>query len=212
MWSIQVYILFSVCSLHQWSSDCTHHIMNSEKEAGNNGAYYCRKCSSYYSTKQQVQAHHRNVHKGRRFPCNECEKQRKVHMLSHSTNKPLKCDQCEYRCHRQVDLREHKERHLGLNKFQCTECPAVYTSQHMLNAHKNKHRGKEKFKPIWYINLWWPLGPGLKKIQKVCQIDEYWSQNVFRTSFFSPPVQIIIAWWAHMHHFLSVCPSGLDQK
>ncbi|CAB3237269.1 unnamed protein product [Arctia plantaginis] len=67
------------------------------------------------------------------------EKYVNIHMLSHSGERPFKCDQCSKAFVTESFLKYHKRKHVSTAEFKCNECIASFTTKTSLQSHLAVH-------------------------------------------------------------------------
>ena len=68
------------------------------------------------------------------------------HLMTHSGDKPHKCDRCEYSATRNADLVIHQRRHAGERPFYCTNCSYKTVLSSSLAVHMmRKHTGVKPY-------------------------------------------------------------------
>jgi len=88
----------------------------------------------------------------RPFKCNECDyccnsnSDLKRHKKhKHSNEKPFKCDECDYCCKSNSNLKRHKkQKHLNEKPFKCDECDYCCKRNSSLKLHKKQKHSNEK--------------------------------------------------------------------
>ena len=63
-----------------------------------------------------------------------------------TSEKPFKCDHCDYSCALAHHLKVHKRKHTGEKPFRCDQCEYASTQASHLKEHKRKHTGEELYK------------------------------------------------------------------
>ena len=68
-----------------------------------------------------------------------------MHELTHSKEKPYKCDVCGKAYTHPTNLKIHKQEHSGIKPFQCEQCGKTFRTTNRLKMHQTSHTGEKKF-------------------------------------------------------------------
>ena len=60
-------------------------------------------------------------------------------MRKHTSEKPFKCNQCNYACTSSGNLQEHMRKHTGEKPFKCNRCDKSFKHKKSLTSHSQTH-------------------------------------------------------------------------
>ncbi|PSN46473.1 hypothetical protein C0J52_06875 [Blattella germanica] len=131
-----------------FSSNLLAHI----RVCGGDTPFNCNQCDKKFALEKQLKAHILSKHEGQyRFKCTICGKgftkdsDRKVHIRSHSKEKPHKCEVCG-KCFSSLgNLNQHAKQHGGERPFKCSICGQGFLRRGSLTGHMNIHAGVKPY-------------------------------------------------------------------
>ncbi len=103
----------------------------------------CQECGKGFKTSSILKMHMRTHSAERPYKCQVCQKSFKnkghlvVHLRLHTGEKPYKCESCSYRSNYSSDLKRHKETHIGVpSRIYCPFCDGRwFRSRIVFNSH-----------------------------------------------------------------------------
>ncbi|XP_035673635.1 zinc finger protein 431-like [Branchiostoma floridae] len=120
--------------------------------------YACSLCSFSSNISEQLHKHVAEKHGGasyseQRYLCGVCEQKfvyigpMKIHMRSHTNERPFKCPQCSYAGKTQSALSNHVRMHTGEKPWTCEHCGRDFTRLDSMKRHISAHHtGHRPFK------------------------------------------------------------------
>ena len=110
-------------------------------------------CSKKYSVEVRLRLHMKTHMTNKPFKCEICEKSfvmrgdLKTHQKFHSEERPFKCNLCDKAYKTNEHLKEHVNiTHYGIKKFHCDVCQKNFGKSSALKAHLKTHTGEKTFK------------------------------------------------------------------
>lgn len=119
--------------------------------------FQCSVCSKKFRSSGEVTLHKRADHENNKpHACQHCpltfvtRSRLKVHELTHSGRKLIKCDQCDYGCNSKMALERHRVIHEtdleGRRTFICETCGAGFVNDKTLRRHiRTMHLGYKPY-------------------------------------------------------------------
>lgn len=118
--------------------------------------FNCEYCKKGYARKEYLVVHLKTKHQTElRFPCTNCDQRisKKITADKHTqscTKKRefFKCEQpdCNYSTMSKTYADDHRQKHIGVEKFKCLHCSAVFLQRSKLVHHVKTHNEKSQFK------------------------------------------------------------------
>lgn len=144
------YILCSLCGKNVPEVNFNFHIkeMHSKRidNKPNITAYDCDTCKKTFKSLSKLN-YHKSIHQDRKFKCDYCDKRflredgKRIHMRSHTGEKPYKCDLCDKAFTQSNSLKTHMFLHTG-KTIPCPICGKLFSRRSNLIVHNREHTGK----------------------------------------------------------------------
>ena len=102
--------------------------------------YECLNCKNKFTTAKNLQQHS-TIHSGTRKQnkCTQCDYSTydslKNHMVTHTGDKPYKCNQCPHATTQAGHLKAHMMQHTGKRPFSCPQCEKSFIRTQQLKTH-----------------------------------------------------------------------------
>ena len=120
-------------------------------------SFQCPTCQKVFTKEIRLRKHIESVHEKKKVKCPQCSKEVGIHSIAghlkyfHApdrANKPFKCEECDYKSHSPLCLKNHiRTRHrTEEHQFACDQCDKKYAYLSQLRYHKsNKHDGLKTY-------------------------------------------------------------------
>lgn len=154
-----------ICDICQAGFKWKHALKNHMTVHKNSKDYLCDICGFSTAHKIQLKAHHL-IHTGNTFKCQEfgCEYQAtkrsnlKFHMMTHSREKPHRCELCGQAFSLVKNMKRHMLLHKGDRPFRCEHCTFCTTrfdklKEHYFKQHSIGEKPKRKFRLTEYLKM-----------------------------------------------------------
>ena len=139
------------CDTCQYVAKHIHDLKVHKRGMHREKIHKCDQCDEAFRLPSALRLHNERVHLKIKYMCNHCGKiylnkpSLIEHEKTHKTDKPLHCDQCDYKTNTTYNLYNHKRRnHVDIGNFKCNECGRVFKRMENLNKHIKSHNPQEK--------------------------------------------------------------------
>ena len=145
--------------------------------------HQCTTCQKVFPKYAWLKKHVESVHEKRKVNCPQCNKEVGLHSLdghikyfhqTDRTKKSFQCDECEYKTHSSVCLKNHviQKHRKDSHQFACDQCDKRYAFLSQLRQHKQvKHEGLKPYMCDKCGKSWGPDAKAhfLKHVQNGCR-------------------------------------------
>lgn len=119
------------------------------------GDLSCKHCDKKFRLYRDL-TRHEKTHFLPSHSCTDCDYETtvlaalQIHMARHTdhSESPFKCNDCNRRFRKAVDLQEHYNVHSGEKPFECTKCSTAFSLRRQLSAHCRRHHPELKVKKV----------------------------------------------------------------
>ncbi|KAK7080818.1 hypothetical protein SK128_020995 [Halocaridina rubra] len=111
----------------------------------------CPVCKKMYPHQWSLHRHMQTTHGANKMvQCDLCgnlygKRYLKLHMLTHTGERPFKCDVCDSRFVQRSHLITHMKKHTGERKFSCSTCNKTFSLKSTLVTHQRTHTGEKPY-------------------------------------------------------------------
>lgn len=133
-----------------------HHVSSHSQKQPNTEpkvpeSFFCLRCSTQFSQRQELEEHMETHNKPKPFSCPDCGKKFRtevyiaVHRRIHTGERPYQCSQCDRAFHTPTGLKAHLTVHTGEKPFGCSACGKHFRTRTHLNMHYQSHLNQRPY-------------------------------------------------------------------